>query len=597
MNNNTALTIEEKIKNNHGGDSKQISVVISDEKRMIVEAPAGYGKTATMVSRIAYLYSTGKIPNPKRVLALTFSVNAALKIKRDISAKLPELIGEDNNPVNVSEKVTITNYHGFCKGFLKKYGHLISPLLRRDVNLFYAIGDDEIGKYIDLKGISHEKEEYLLYIDRKIKQAIMPEISEIKKYNQIVIEEILPKDRITYTAIILFSLEIIHEYEAVKSFYHSLYPLIVVDEFQDTNCIAWELLQNLIGDNTHVLLLGDPLQRIYGFIGAVPNIMDSARTMLSAKKIELDKNYRFKDNPEMLKLDKNIRANAYKCFNPDTSETAMLETFWASDQNNEAEKVLGKINSLRNDGETGKVVILFRARSANSDVFEQLLQDKNIPYFYGMFKDDDKEYIDFHKYCQKEFIKIFDKLNSIGKRSLVSFSRSIRMQYKGFNDRMVDSLCELLDAFVKKVSYDYSELSAEDKYSLLLDTFENRQLKQAMEYVDADVIISTVHGAKGLEWPYVFLADFERWGLPGSFTCKDCVNKFSDTVRCACPLPPNEAMNVDAMLDELSVFYVAVTRARKQVYVSASAKRENGKQGCLSCFSHISGISITNAER
>lgn len=56
-------------------------------------------------------------------------------------------------------------------------------------------------------------------------------------------------------------------------------------------------------------------------------------------------------------------------------------------------------------------------------------------------------------------------------------------------------------------------------------------------------------------------------------------------------------MDVDAMVDELSVFYVAVTRARKQVYVSASAKRENGKQGCLSCFARISGIRIVNAER
>lgn len=64
-----------------------------------------------------------------------------------------------------------------------------------------------------------------------------------------------------------------------------------------------------------------------------------------------------------------------------------------------------------------------------------------------------------------------------------------------------------------------------------------------------------------------------------------------------CPFPEKEVMDVDAMVDELSVFYVAVTRARKQVYVSASAKRENGKQGCLSCFTRIPGIRIVNAER
>jgi DNA helicase-2/ATP-dependent DNA helicase PcrA len=51
-----------------------------DSPRLLVEAPAGYGKTTTMISRIAYLFASGHIPNPKRILGLTFSVNAALKV-------------------------------------------------------------------------------------------------------------------------------------------------------------------------------------------------------------------------------------------------------------------------------------------------------------------------------------------------------------------------------------------------------------------------------------------------------------------------------------------------------------------------------------
>lgn len=591
------LSIEEKINYIHGGDSKQLEVILSDEKRMIVEAPAGYGKTATMVSRIAYLYSKGKIPNPKKVLALTFSVNAALKIKKDISAKLPELIPVNDNPINLGEKATITNYHGFCKSVLKKYGHLVSPFLKRDVNLFCALGDEDIRNDVVLKSMPQDKIEYLQNINNTIKQAIMPDDSEIEKYNQVVIDELLPKDRITHNSIIFFTLMLFKNRSTVKTFYQSLYPLIVVDEFQDTNCIAWHLLQNIIGYNTQVLLLGDPLQRIYGFIGAVPNIMDSAKEYLSAEKVELDKNYRFKNNLDMLKLDRNIRANAYTIFKPSNLEIAGLETFWANSQDEEAEKVIDKICKLRLKDKDGKIVILFRARGDNSKVFEQHLIDKELQYFYGMFKDDDKEYIDFHNYCQKEFIKKFGSFKSIGKKSLVSFSNSIKIQYKGQDEQIIKSLCELLDAFVRKVSQDYSDISAEDKYSLIIDTFENRQLKQAMEYVDADIVLSTVHGAKGLEWPYVFLADFERWGLPGYFTCKECINRFSKPVKCACPLPSNEEMRVNEMLDELSVFYVAVTRARKQVYVSASAKRGTGKEGCLSCFSHIPGITIVNAER
>ena len=104
--------IKETISKQHEGDERQLSVIFSEQSRVIVEAPAGYGKTTTMISRIAYLFASGKIPNPKRILGLTFSVNAALKVKREISEKLPILMNAQNNPTIVSEKATVTNYRG-----------------------------------------------------------------------------------------------------------------------------------------------------------------------------------------------------------------------------------------------------------------------------------------------------------------------------------------------------------------------------------------------------------------------------------------------------------------------------------------------------
>ena len=345
------MSIEDKISQIHGGDAKQLEVILSDQKRMVVEAPAGYGKTATMVSRIAYLYSKGMIPNPKKVLALTFSVNAALKIKRDVAEKLPELIAEGNNPVNVSEKVTVTNYHGFCKSVLKKYGYLITPLLKRDINLFYAIGDTDIKKYNDLNTIPQDSLSFLLRIDENIKQSIVPAANEIATYNQIIIDHLLPRDKITHTAVILMALDLFNKKNNVKNFYQNYYPLIVVDEFQDTNCIAWELLKQIIGEKSQVLLLGDPLQRIYGFIGAVPNIMEASKIILSASKVELDRNYRFKDNFEMLKLDKNIRANAYNEFNPTITDPALHRYFLGFEvKKKKREKIIKKISEIRDRG-------------------------------------------------------------------------------------------------------------------------------------------------------------------------------------------------------------------------------------------------------
>ena len=62
-------------------------------------------------------------------------------------------IESQNSPVIIGEKATITNYHGFCKGILKKYGYLLSPLLRKDINLIRAIGDSDIEKNPDLNAI------------------------------------------------------------------------------------------------------------------------------------------------------------------------------------------------------------------------------------------------------------------------------------------------------------------------------------------------------------------------------------------------------------------------------------------------------------
>lgn len=65
----------------HSDDNRQLEIIFDDNQRILVEAPAGCGKTTTMISKIAYILSTNGIPSTK-ILALTFSVNAAYKIKK-----------------------------------------------------------------------------------------------------------------------------------------------------------------------------------------------------------------------------------------------------------------------------------------------------------------------------------------------------------------------------------------------------------------------------------------------------------------------------------------------------------------------------------
>ena len=156
---------------------------------------------------------------------------------------MPSLLGSPNSPVAIGDKVTITNYHGFCKGLLKKYGYLISDFLKKDVNLFHAIGDPDAERQRLLKAVLSTTDiQALKEMDMSIKEARTPSSEVIQAYNQIVIRKLLPYGYITHNAVILFVLDILTRFPEVKKFYQSYYPLIVVDEFQDTNCIAWELL-------------------------------------------------------------------------------------------------------------------------------------------------------------------------------------------------------------------------------------------------------------------------------------------------------------------------------------------------------------------
>lgn len=594
------VEIKEKITAQHGGDERQLDVIFSDSPRLIVEAPAGYGKTTTMISRIAYLFASGLIPNPKRILGLTFSVNAALKAKREVAGKLPSLLGLQNSPVSIGEKVTITNYHGFCKGILKKYGYLIADALRKDVNLFRAVGDSDIENQTNLKtALTPAELQRLKAVETDVKEARVPDAQTIHAYNDIVIEKLLPLDYITHNAIILLVLEIFTNYTEVKKFYQSYYLLIVVDEFQDTNCIARKLLESIISEQTQLLFLGDPLQRIYGFIGALPDIMSKVVDEYGMTKVELSKNYRFQTNPDMLKLDKNIRANAASCFTPTIAvdDVAKLPAFWGATQQNEAEQVVAKVQDLLAE-ENAKIAILFRNRSKNAEIVEAELTKNGIQYFYGMFTDEDSDYVEFHNKCQEMFIRRFGRAKAINKKALAAFSDSVRTAYATSTGKTVDSLLKLLDALMEKVSIDYADLVPEDKYTLLLDIFENRQLKQAMEYVDSRVILSTVHGAKGLEWDYVIICDVEQWVF--TFICRDCPSKSTQGSAC-CRLPQNiPPQMVESLLDDLCVFYVALTRAKKQVFISASDERYNarGRQftgGKICCFASVSGVMLINA--
>ena len=97
-----------------GGDASQRSAIFSPSKRVFVEAPAGYGKTTVMTGRACWLLASGEVQPPKRILALTFSVAAARRMRTDLSATMSALPG----PVDkrFEDSVMVTNFPRLCLG-------------------------------------------------------------------------------------------------------------------------------------------------------------------------------------------------------------------------------------------------------------------------------------------------------------------------------------------------------------------------------------------------------------------------------------------------------------------------------------------------
>ena len=580
--------IRKKIKEKHAADEKQLEVIFSSSNRLLVEAPAGYGKTHTMVSKIAFMIATNQIPTPKRLLALTFSVNAAYKIKKDIINDIPVLLDGFNRKVNIKEKIFISNYHGFCRSILKKYGNKLHPNLSK-LDTLQSIDDSDAQRLMQtINGLSLDNAQFITDYNSSVKNITGRFLKDnFDRYNDLVLSVILNKNAIPFNAILTLTLKLFRDFPNILKFYKKYFTVILVDEFQDTNLLSYWLLQSLITKETKLILLGDSLQRIYGFIGAVPNLLDKAKRKFYMEKIGLEKNYRFASNPSMLQLDKIIRQNAITPFKNPNNLQANIEFDIYSNQDEEAVEVVKKSIELNENYPDSNLAIIVKQRGPNINHIIDCFNHNNIPFFYGLFTDEDPKYIQFNRKCLYEFIELLKSHKRITKKLAKTHVCKISDIYKDDDSPIIMALFKLLSVFWERFFIDYSFLSFEDKINLIKDIFEHNGLKQFMEYLDAKIIISTVHAAKGLEWDYVIIPDMEQDLFPNWFgLCGNCKYR----TNCNFMISTENEKN---FLEELSVFYVAVTRARKQVFFSASniqMTRYGNKQKNISCFMKLPGM-------
>ena len=565
----------------HNNDEQQLGIITSNDNRIIVEAAAGSGKTKVLISSIAYRLITNKITSTKKILALTFSVNAAYKIKKDVIEKIPKLIGKNENYENdISKRISISNYHGLSRKILDYYGGKIL-FIDKNFNLIKTLSDEDL---IKLNILDEHQKEIIDIFSKSIKNGDYKEYKKVfNKYNEVILKVINEYDTITYNSIISLAIYMLSNNDKLRKQYQKLFEYIIVDECQDTNILGYDLLNNLINEDTKLLFFGDPLQRIYGFIGALPNVMQLFETKHNMTKITLNYNYRFKNNKELLSLDRIIRLNSQNII---PNEVANPFIICSKNYQLEYKWLINKIKDF--DNETITILVKSFNFNKNTEYLLELLDENNINYFNALFSDESDEYIMFHKKVYSIFYEEAISKMKITKKVLEKCYRDVCDYYNDYTNKIYSSLIILLRCFLDSIYEISSVYKLNDIIYFMVDVLLNNGLKQYMNRINEKLVVATVHSFKGLESDIVFVVDLENKIFPSYQTCKKC------TANKGCML--NNVVE-KIFLEELSVFYVANTRAKKQLFLSYSENQKTpfGISSCnRSCLLNLPGIGFEN---
>ncbi|WMJ77319.1 MULTISPECIES: UvrD-helicase domain-containing protein [unclassified Sedimentibacter] len=575
------MTLEEIIREKHSGDEDQLEFIFSDDKKIIVTAPAGCGKTTAMVSKIARELSTGHIPANKKVLAMTFSVNAAMKIKDSLKTLLPDFV---ENTEKYISKVDIANYHNFAMRLLFKHGYSLNPEFS---NLFEFKVVDDSSHVLDAFIIGSDSDK-LKALDDAVKKSNKDNLmNALDDYWDILNKKLITNHVITYNGILVSAIKLLCKRQ-VSSFYKEYYQMIIVDEFQDTNLLGYLLIKKLIGDNI-VVFLGDDVQKIYGFLGAINGIFSMFIKSYPAVEIEFHSNYRFRNNERMKNLDSLIRDYSEN-YGPSKLKASVLLKNLDSDEE-EDEFIVEGINRMISNLDD-KVAVLVRAGWQGNSIVTKLDQ-KGIKYFNALFRETDPEYLKFYSIAIEEFHNTTSgRAVQRDLQKCLDAVKSREHEIYQQNDKkfIFDAMYKLLEVLFNE-SRNW-EGTSKDKYDNIDFTLGNNGLKHMMEFIDESVVLTSIHSAKGLEWEYVIIPKLNGFAFPSSYVCRPCRNVYScNSGFDYCEFLYEETME-KAFKEEISVLYVAVTRAKKDVFMTVNTginHWNHTKQ--TSCLLNLKGLS------
>ena len=361
-------------------NQQQFNAVTHDVGPVFVVAGAGTGKTRTLTMRIAYLIEQGH--DPERILAVTFTNKAA----REMKERVVNLVG----PSGIG--VWMYTFHAFGLQILRRHISLL-PYGYRPT---FSVIDEDDGKKIVkecIKALNLDSKDYSVktlkgLISRYKTQRL--EAFEFNEEEMIYLEyqrRLRDEQLLDFDDLILYTQELLKTNQELREYYQMYFEHILVDEFQDTDVIQYDILHMLGIKHKHVFVVGDPDQSIYAFRGSFYGNNLKFIKDFNANKVVLDQNYR-STNKILEAANRLINHNknrpAVKNLISELGPGQEVIYFNAPNDYRETFYVINEISRLQSEGyPLHEIAVLYR-NNALSRIFEDALIKQGIPYIiYG----------------------------------------------------------------------------------------------------------------------------------------------------------------------------------------------------------------------
>lgn len=610
----------------------QKEAVYHTEGPLLILAGAGSGKTRVLTHRIAYLIEEKGV-NPWNILAITFTNKAAGEMRE----RVDRIVGFG------SESIWVSTFHSMCVRILRRHISLLGydtsftiydaddqKTLMKDVCKLLQIDTKIYKERALLSAVSHAKnelvtpEEFRLnaggdFSQRKIAEVYEEYEKQLKANNALDFDDLLIK-----------TVQLFQTQADVLEYYQERFRYIMVDEYQDTNTVQFELVRLLASKYRNLCVVGDDDQSIYKFRGAnIKNILNFEQYFEDAKVIKLEQNYRSTSNI-LNAANAVIRNNAGrkdKTLWTDNGEGEKIQFRQFDSAYDEAEYIVDDIRKRVN----GKAcsyqdnVILYRT-NAQSRLFEEKFVTANIPYkivgginFYARreIKDllaylktvdngkDDlavrriinvpkrgigltsinrvQDYAAAYDIGFYDALRAADLIPNIGRgvsklESFVALIEHFKTDAKdlsilellkeiieetGYIESLqaedvveAETRIENIDELLSKVAAYEDECEARNEPAVLSGFLEEVALVADIDSLEEDtdyVVLMTLHSAKGLEFPNVYLAGMEDGLFPSYMTIT--------------------ADDPEEVEEERRLCYVGITRAEKELTLTCARRR------------------------